>query len=155
MTTSDSAALASASSPAIWTVVVRSPILPVARVAAKVVLKALSTREFGRAAASSAAAEESVGTVRESNVSKFTGLVMSTTIRPASCSARSVAIDVNAWYGTARTTISPVIGLAASASLKDSTTLPPRSTTLAMAEPMLPVPKMLTVLMTYSSKVVG
>jgi hypothetical protein len=54
-------------------------------VAAKVVLNALSTFEDGRAAASSAAAELSVGTVKESKVSKFSGFVMSTTVLPTSC----------------------------------------------------------------------
>ena len=80
--------LASASSPAISTVVVSGPTVPAARVPAKVVLNALSTRELGSAAAISAAAELSAGTTRESKVSKFSGLVMSTTILPASCSPR-------------------------------------------------------------------
>jgi hypothetical protein len=74
--------LASASSPAIRTVVGSEPTLPAARVAAKVVLKAFSTRDAGRASAISAVAELSAGTVRESKVSKFSGLVMSTTILP-------------------------------------------------------------------------
>ena len=55
--------LASASSPAIRTVVVSGPTVPAARVPAKVVLKALSTRDCGSAAAISAAAEPSAGTV--------------------------------------------------------------------------------------------
>ena len=75
--------LASASSPAISTVVVSGPTVPAARVPAKVVLNALSTRDCGSAAAISAAAELSAGTTRESKVSKFSGLVMSTTILPA------------------------------------------------------------------------
>ncbi len=56
---------------------------PAARVAANVVLKALTTRAVGRAAAISAAAEESAGTVRPSKVAKSTGLVRSTTTVPA------------------------------------------------------------------------
>ena len=56
--------------------------------AAKVVLNALSTRDCGRAAAISAAAEPSAGTTSESKVSKFSGLVMSTTTLPASWSPR-------------------------------------------------------------------
>ena len=80
--------LASASSPAISTVVVSGPTVPAASVAAKVVLKALSTRDCGSAAAISAAAELSAGTIRESKVSKFSGLVMSTTILPARLSPR-------------------------------------------------------------------
>jgi hypothetical protein len=49
--------LVSASSPAISTVVVRGPTVPAARVAAKVVLNAFRTRDWGSAAAISAAAE--------------------------------------------------------------------------------------------------
>ena len=67
---------------------VSGPTVPAARVAAKVVLNALSTRDCGRAAAISAAAELSAGTTRESKVSKFSGLVMSTTILPARLSPR-------------------------------------------------------------------
>ena len=55
--------LASASSPAISTVVDSGPTVPAARVPAKVVLNAFSTRELGSAAAISAAAELSAGTV--------------------------------------------------------------------------------------------
>jgi len=76
--------LASASSPAIRTVVGRPPTVPDARVAAKVVLNAFRTVDPGSAAAISAAAELSGGTTRESKVSTFSGLVMSTTIFPAS-----------------------------------------------------------------------
>jgi hypothetical protein len=83
-----SRALASASSPAMSTVVGSGPAVPAARVAAKVVLKALSTCDCGSAAAISAAAELSAATVRESKVSKFSGLVISTTTLPASWSAR-------------------------------------------------------------------
>src|SRR5690606_22685505 len=54
---SASVALASASSPAIRTVVVSGPTVPAARVPAKVVLNALSTLDCGSAAAISAAAE--------------------------------------------------------------------------------------------------
>ena len=81
--------LASASSPAISTVVgSKVPTVPAARVPAKVVLNAFRTREFGRAAAISAAAELSDATTKESNVSKSSGLVMSTTILPARLSPR-------------------------------------------------------------------
>ena len=62
------------------------PTLLGARVAAKVVLKAFSTFDDGRAAASSAAAELSAATVSESKVSKFSGLLMSTTVLSASWS---------------------------------------------------------------------
>jgi len=55
------------------------------RVAAKVVLNALSTFDDGNAAASSATAELSAGTVRESKVSRFSGFEISTTVLPASC----------------------------------------------------------------------
>ena len=80
---------ASASSPAISTVVVSGPTVLAARVAAKVVLNAFRTRDCGRAVAISSVAELSDGTVRESKVSKFRGLVMSTTILPARLSPRS------------------------------------------------------------------
>ena len=70
------------------TVVVSGPTVPAASVAAKVVLKALTTRDWGSAAAICAAAELSAGTTRESKVSKFSGLVMSTTILPARLSPR-------------------------------------------------------------------
>jgi hypothetical protein len=91
-----SVALASLSSPATSTVVPSGPTSPDASVPANVVLNALSTRALGRAAAISAAAELSAGTVRESNVSKFSGFVMSTTILPASWSPRSAMIDATA-----------------------------------------------------------
>ena len=51
--------------------------------AAKLVLNALTTRDSGRAAAITAVAEPSAGTTSESKVSKFSGLVMSTTTLPA------------------------------------------------------------------------
>ena len=121
--------------------------MPDARVAAKLVLKALTTREEGRAAAISAAFEESAGTTRESKVSKFTGLVMSTTTLPASCSPRSAMIPATAGCGTARTTTSPVTAVAASA-VPSSCGVPPFLTTRpAMAWPMFPVPMIVTVLM--------
>jgi hypothetical protein len=66
------------------------------RVAAKVVLKALTTFDCGRARAISEAADATAGTTRESNVSKFTGLVMSTTVLPESLSPRSATIDATA-----------------------------------------------------------
>ena len=47
----------------------------------------------GKAAAISAAAEESAGTVRESEVSKFTGLVMSATTRPAAELVGALGVD--------------------------------------------------------------
>ena len=64
--------------------------------AAKVVLNALSTRDWGSAAAISAAAEPSAGTTSESKVSKFSGLVMSTTTLPASCSPRLATTSATA-----------------------------------------------------------
>src|SRR3954453_2025589 len=102
--TSARADLASASSPAISTVVGRSPTVPDASVAANVVLNALSTRDCGSFAAISAAAELSDGTVSESNVLKSSGLVMSTTILPANWSLRSASTAATAGYGTARMT---------------------------------------------------
>ena len=75
---------------------VSEPTLPAARVLAKVVLKAFSTRDVGRASAISAVAELSAGTVRESKVSKFSGLVMSTTILPARVSPRSAMTALTA-----------------------------------------------------------
>ena len=86
VTASMRSSLASASSPAISTVVGLAPTFLAASVAAKVVLKAFSTFDDGRAAASSAAAELSAGTVSESKVSKLSGLLMSTTVLPASWS---------------------------------------------------------------------
>jgi hypothetical protein len=68
------------------TVVGSEPTVPEASVAAKVVLNALRTRDCGRAAAISAAAELPAGTTSESNVSKSSGLVRSTTTLPASAS---------------------------------------------------------------------
>jgi len=64
------------------TVVGASPTDPEAKVAAKVVLNALRTLALGRRWASSAAAEPSAATASESKVSKFSGLVMSTTTLP-------------------------------------------------------------------------
>jgi hypothetical protein len=64
------------------TVVDRGPILPADSAAANVVLKALSTRDCGRAAAMRAAAELSAATVRESKVSKFSGLVITGLVSP-------------------------------------------------------------------------
>jgi hypothetical protein len=64
------------------TVVLVGPTLLLPSVPAKVVLKALSTREDGSAAATSAAAEPSGDTTSESKVSKFSGLVMSTMVFP-------------------------------------------------------------------------
>src|SRR4051812_39202552 len=72
------------------------PTAPAARVPANVVLKALRTRDCGRAAAISAAAELSAGTVRESNVVKSSGLVMSTTTFPAKLSARAARTSATA-----------------------------------------------------------
>jgi hypothetical protein len=61
----------------------------------------------GKAAAISAAAEESAGTVRESEVSKFTGLVMSATTRPAAELVGALGVDfsdagwgVRTWWRT-------------------------------------------------------
>ncbi len=59
--------------------------------APKLVLKALSTRDCGSRAAITAVAEPSAGTTSESKVSKFNGLVMSTTTLPASASPRWVS----------------------------------------------------------------
>jgi hypothetical protein len=117
-------------------------------VAANVVLNAFTTRDWGSAAASSVAAELSAGTDRESNVSKFTGLLMSTTTLPASCALRFATISAIAPYGTARTTTSPVAGLSASLRPNNSTVFPPLPTTPAMARAILPVPMMLTLAMT-------
>ena len=72
------------------------PTVPAARVPAKVVLKAFSTRDCGRAAAISAAAEPSAGTVRESKVVKSSGLVMSTTTLPAKLSPRLASTSATA-----------------------------------------------------------
>jgi hypothetical protein len=69
-------------------VVVSGPTVPAASVPANVVLNAFRTRDCGSAAAISAAAELSAGTTRESKVSKFSGLVMSTMILPANWSPR-------------------------------------------------------------------
>ena len=76
-------ALAAVSSPAIRTVVRSAPTLPLARVAANVVLNAFSTDDPGRVSAMTAAAELPAGTTRESNVAKSTGLVRSTTTLPS------------------------------------------------------------------------
>ncbi len=81
-----SSVLASTASPAISTVVWFSPTFLAARVAAKLVLKALSTVLFGSLAAISAAAEESAGTTSESKVSKFSGFEMSITVLPSNWS---------------------------------------------------------------------
>ena len=83
VTMSASTALASASSPAMSTVVGLGPTSREDSVAANVVLNALRTRESGSAAAISAVAEPSAATVRESNVWKSSGLVTSTTTLPA------------------------------------------------------------------------
>jgi hypothetical protein len=126
------------------TVVGNAPTVPAASVPANVVLNAFSTRDCGSAAAISAAAEPSAGTVSESKVSKFNGLVMSTTTLPASCSPRWEMTSATAGYGMARTTISPVTGLSRSERSNSSTVSPPLVTTLAIAWAMLPVPMMLT-----------
>ena len=68
------------------------PTCLVAKVAANVVLNALSTEDEGRPSANSAAAELFDGTTRESKVSKFSGLVMSMTTLPASWSPYSAMI---------------------------------------------------------------
>lgn len=77
------ASLASLESEAKRTVVWTLPAInPVFKVAAKVVLKPLTTDASGRALAIWAAAELSAGTTRLSKVLKSKGLVMSTTILP-------------------------------------------------------------------------
>lgn len=52
----------------------RSPIFPLCRVAAKVVLKPLTTLESGSQDWSNCAADESAGTTNSSQVSKFSGV---------------------------------------------------------------------------------
>ena len=59
-------------------------------------LNAFTTRDCGSAAAISAVAELSAGTVRESKVSKSSGLVMSTTTLPARLAPRSASTDATA-----------------------------------------------------------
>src|SRR5262249_15420405 len=82
----DTACLASASSPAMNTSSGAPPAWPATSVPANVVLKALTTRAPGAAAAICSAADVPAGTTSESNVAKSTGLEMSTTIWPASSS---------------------------------------------------------------------
>ena len=143
--------LASASSPAIRTVVVSGPTVPAARVPAKVVLKALSTRESGRAAAISAAAELSAGTTRESKVSKFSGLVMSTTILPASCSPRCGDDVGDGRVGDGEDDDVAGDRRCRRRSAPSSWTVwPPLAATAAMAWPMLPVPMMVRFAMVCS-----
>jgi hypothetical protein len=86
------------------------PTLLLPSVPAKVVLKALSTREDGSPAATSAAAELSGDTTSESKVSKFSGLVVSTMVLPARCSPYLSTMSCSAGYGTAKITMSPLIG---------------------------------------------
>src|SRR4029450_2651660 len=101
LTAEMSADFASASSPATKTVVATGPTCFWLRVAARVVLNALIPREDGSAAASSAALELSGDTTSESKVSKFSGLVMSTTILPASSSPYLSRMSGGAGGGTA------------------------------------------------------
>jgi hypothetical protein len=112
-----------------------------------VVLKAFRTLESGSFSASSAAAEPSAGTTSESKVSKFSGLLMSTTTLPLNWSARSARTWSTAGYGTARITTSPVTGLSLSVESNSSTVLPLLATTDEIACPMLPLPMMLTCVM--------
>ena len=68
------------------TVGISPPTLPEANVPAKFVLKPLTTLLFGSFFWISEAAEPSAGTTNSSQVSKFNGLVISTTIFPSNCS---------------------------------------------------------------------
>jgi hypothetical protein len=137
------------------TVVGTGPSVRAASVAANVVLNALSTRDCGSAVARAAAAELSAGTTSESNVSKSSGLVMSTTTLPARWSPWSASTCARAGYGTARTTTSPLGAVPASPRPSVSTVWPPDVTTSAMAWPMVPVPMMLTCVMAISRVVDG
>ena len=93
-TMSASTDFASASSPATGTVVGGSPTVPEATVAAKFVLNAFRTRDWG---SEDAISEASGGTTTESNVSKFSGfLAMPTTTLPTSWSPRCASTAATA-----------------------------------------------------------
>lgn len=64
-----------------------SATLPVAKVAAKFVLKPLTTVEFGNLVWISFAAEPSAGTTNSSNVSKLSGFVISMITFPVKASS--------------------------------------------------------------------
>src|SRR5262249_47547428 len=121
--------------------------VPEARVAARLVLNALTTRDCGSDAAICAAAELSAGTVSESKGWKFSGLGMSTTTLPASWSPRVERLAGVAAWGTASTTMAPVTGLPVSEWRSSSTVLPPLLTRPEMAWPMLPLPMIVTCVM--------
>jgi len=109
--------------------------------------RAVDDDAAGSDAAICAAAELSAGTVSESKVWKFSGLVMSTTTLPTSWSPRVARMSAMAAWGTASTTMSPVTGLPVSEWPSSSTVLPPLVTRPEMPWLMLPVPMMLTCVM--------